>query len=142
MSYTTLKVVIKAQRFDRFLAIVGNGMSTFSEPGAGSVSSSKALRPLSILQMDKYDNGTISIRAPNQPGVFLRLGYRFTDDHSWVWNGFGTVNCQYFKENVPYPDGKEIFRLRGHPDGSSSVKSVAHPGVYLRMDEEGIVDCQ
>ncbi|KAH9217578.1 hypothetical protein DL95DRAFT_459184 [Leptodontidium sp. 2 PMI_412] len=142
MSFITLKVTIKSDHFDRFFAIDGKGMLAFTMAGAGSVTSSPALGPLSILYMDKYDNGTISIRAPNNPGVFLRLDANDENKQTWGGNGFGTVNCQYFRENLPHPDGKEILRLRAHPDGSSSLESVEDPGVFLRMDKLGTMNCQ
>ncbi|PVH79835.1 hypothetical protein DL98DRAFT_589045 [Cadophora sp. DSE1049] len=144
MSYITLKVAIKSKEFDRFLAINGNGMSSFTVAGAGSVTSSKALGLLSILRIENYDNGTFSIRAPRHPGVFLRLDHEDDkkENRTWAWGDYGTVNYQYSTANTPNPDGKEFFRFCPHPDGSVAIDSVACPGFCLRMDDEGFVNGQ
>ncbi|KAG4434005.1 hypothetical protein IFR05_010520 [Cadophora sp. M221] len=105
MSFITLKVAINSDHSGRFIAIDGEGMSAFKMSRAGSETSSNALGPPSILYMDKYDNGTISIRAPNNPGVFLRLDVGNSNEKTWAESGFGTVNRQYFKSNMPHPVG-------------------------------------
>ncbi|CZS92944.1 uncharacterized protein RAG0_03438 [Rhynchosporium agropyri] len=144
MVFITSKVAIRSENFDRFLVIDGDGISSFVEPGFGNVTSSKTLGPLSTLYMDRYNNNTVAIRAPNHPGVFLRLDADDKNEHTfgWAWEGFGVANCQYSKENLPARGGKETFEIVAHPDGAVSFRSVAYPGAYLRMDDVGKVNCQ
>jgi len=137
MSYSTIKACIKGA--GRYLSIDAKGMSAYAQAGAGAVSSTTTLGPLSTLWIECYSNGTCSIRAPNAPGVYLRLD----NPNNAVFNGggVGVANCQYWKEGTP-GNSREVFALRTQTDGSCAIESVSQPGNFLRMHEGGVVNLQ
>ncbi len=97
-------------------------METFSEQ----------LPPTVITNLDQIQDGQIiSIKSATFDNVFLRM------DGSGVTKataqGQGSVNCQFGAYEW------EQFRICRHPFNAFTFESVAHPGVYLRMDGKNVV---
>jgi phospholipase C len=71
---------------------------------------------------------------PYNPDAYLRMaGYGITESQD---AGAGTVNCQTSAGSW------EEFRVEYQPDGTAAIASTAFPGVYLRMDGQGIIQQQ
>ncbi|CZR67863.1 uncharacterized protein PAC_17762 [Phialocephala subalpina] len=140
MSFIVVKVAIKSDRFGNFLRIDAEGMNTYSSTGSVSVTGSITQDHLSVLYPELYSDGTCSIRAPDAPGCYLRMKIDASPDFQDA--GVGHANCQYWLEHMGVNPGLENLRLRSLGDGTGAIESVAFPGNFLRMDEDGNVNCQ
>ena len=77
-------------------------------------------------------NGTYTIESVQFPGIYLKMdGSNVTEFSS---PGGGTVNCQ----SAVGPWEKFELNCINTTSCSYSIESVAFPGVYLRMDGNGV----
>ncbi len=107
----------------------GNGVTGFAGPGAGTVNCQYGIGPWEKFRIRKEDVG-YSFESVNFAGVYLRMdGNGVTSPQG---PGAGVVNCQYGVG--PW----EKFHIRSSVKGIYSVESVQFPGVFLRMDGNGV----
>jgi phospholipase C len=86
--------------------------------------------PLSAADLEKLGDAPIAIQSAHYPNIFLRMdgtGVTTSTD-----NGGGTVNCQFGTGSWTY------FLVRPQADGTYAFESAAFPGVFLRMDGNGV----
>ncbi|WEH39101.1 hypothetical protein OG233_05960 [Streptomyces sp. NBC_01218] len=86
--------------------------------------------PLSATDLAKADGTSVTVRSTFFPDIHLRM------DGSGVTaaadGGGGKVNCQY--GTGPWT----AYKLHAQTDGTYAFESKAFPGVYLRMDGNGV----
>ena len=75
-------------------------------------------------------NGTYTFESVQFPGVYLRMDGSGVSSPSG--SGGGVVNCQFGVQSY------EKFKLNCIGNCTYSIESTAFPGVYLRMDGNGV----
>ncbi|MFH7597963.1 hypothetical protein WDV06_23065 [Streptomyces racemochromogenes] len=126
-----------------FLRMDGTGVTSFTDPGSGTVNCQYGPGPWTAYKARLQADGTYAFESAAFPNVFLRM------DGAGVpanMAGGGKVNCQFGA--FPY----EKYHLRAQADGSFSFESAAFPGIYLRLVTDsgvttatgpgGTVNCQ
>ncbi|MBO9558688.1 MAG: Vps62-related protein [Caulobacter sp.] len=128
---TTRKVVVGSATFSGvYLRLDGAGVTKPVGPGGGVANAQYGAGPYETFDLVTNPDGTVSFGSTAFPGVFLRLdGAGVTKP---VGPGGGVANAQFTAG--PY----EKFRLVPNADGTQSIASTAFPGVYLRLDGQGV----
>ena len=115
-----------------YLRMDGNGVTALATVG-GTVNCHFGALPWEMFKLNCVDTTSCSysIESVAFPGVYLRMdGNGVTAPGS---HGGGTVNC-HFGAVLSY----EKFKLEYYNNGAFSIQSVQFPGVYLRMDGNGV----
>lgn len=122
---------IKSAQFDNvFLRLDGTGVTKPTGSGGGVANAQYGAGPWEAFNIVVNTDGTVSIASVAFPGVFLRMdGTGVTEP---VGPGGGTVNAQFTAG--PW----EKFKLVPQGDGTTAFESVAFPGVFLRLDGNGV----
>jgi hypothetical protein len=113
-----------------YLRIDGTGVSAPNSGGGGTVNCQSGVADFETIEERPQPDGTIAFASVSFPNVFLRMdgsGVKSASD-----TGAGTVNCQFGVG--PW----EKFHKRAQSDGAVAFESAAFPGVYLRMDAQGV----
>ncbi|MGE5673821.1 MAG: fascin domain-containing protein [Mycobacterium leprae] len=113
-----------------FLRLDGTGVTARTGPGAGQVNCQFGAKEWEVFRIVRQPNDVITIESLAFPGVYLRMDGTVVT--APVGPGGGTVNCQFGAYEW------EQFRLEPKGEGFFAIASVAFPGVYLRMDGNGV----
>jgi len=106
-----------------FLTVDGTGMAGYNENGGGSVSCTSNRGVGQNLVLITNSDGTVSIKSPTSPNVYLRMDGSTTKAGSP--DQPASINCQ--TTSTLY----ENYRMTKLPDGTVSFESVFFPGVFL-----------
>jgi len=104
---------IQNNQFSCYLSLNGNGCTTMTGDGCGSVicqPSCQAWEKFKIIQA----NGGWGIQSNNWPNVFLRLDG--SSISSFNGNGGGILNAQYYPTGT-LPNNYELFQIAGFTGG-------------------------
>jgi phospholipase C len=125
------KIAIESAQFSNvFLRMDGAGVTTFTGPGGGTVNCQYGHESYEAFLLEWQSEDTLAIASVEFPGVYLRMdGNGVTVPTT---QGGGTVNCQWGHHSW------EAFRLEWQDDSTIAIASVQFPGVYLRMDGNGV----
>ena len=119
-----------AQFSNVFLRMDGNGVTSTTGPGGGTVNCQYGAFAWEKFKIAKLSDGYYTIESVQFPNVFLRMdGNGVT---STTGPGGGTVNCQYGAF------AWEKFKIAKLSDGYYTIESVQFPNVFLRMDGNGV----
>ena len=127
LSRFTDGVSLQSDRFPNVLIRMdGSHTHDFQGDGTGTVNCQLGAGAWEKFRLMSPGDGSVAIQSAAFPGVFLRL------DGSGVVSynpyGGGTVNCQYGAG--PW----ERFGVEAYDNGRVAFRSLAFPGVYLRLD--------
>ena len=127
-----------------YLRMDGNGVTESVGPGGGTVNCQFGAGPWEEFELIYHaDSCNYSIESVQFPGVYLRMdGNRVT---RFVGPGGGVVNCQFGagpweKFNIDSSIKSAKFPGASLPSGTYTIESVQFPGVYLRMDGNGVTE--
>jgi phospholipase C len=126
--------ILSANFLDVFLRLDGNGVTHFLPSGGGTANGQFGMLPWEhfILHVISISPTIVTLESAAFPGVFLRLdGNGVTH---FMGPGGGRVNGQFGAF------AWERFRIvhQATPAGSVAFESVAFPGVFLRLDGNGV----
>lgn len=113
-----------------YLRTDGTGVTAPTGPGGGTVNCQFGFGPWEKFKLERQSSGTVAIASIAFPGVYLRMDGSGVS--APIGSGGGTVNCQFGVG--PW----EEFKLELQNDGTFAIASIAYPGVYLRMDGNGV----
>jgi hypothetical protein len=140
-----------------FLRIDGSNVTQFQGAGSGTVNCQfyapgtapvPEIGNLEAFELISIPNVGSAIRSVNFPNAFLRLdGSGVTASQG---AGVGTVNCQYYSSGT-YPNSQadfEVFEVLNLLESApaikdiQSLKSIAFPQVFLRIDGSNVTQYQ
>jgi len=131
---TTDEFTIESVQFPGvFLRMDGDSIISFIGMGAGTVNCTWGAGPYEKFNIAPLPDGSYTIGSRQFPNVFLRLDG--TGVSQPTGPGGGHVNLQWGHGNA---SAFEKFHLRDQGDGTYAIESFHFPGVFLRMDGNGI----